>query len=318
MTEQTSLDRLTGIVAFSRAASLGSFTAAARSLSISPSAVSKSIQRLEQRLGVALFTRTTRSLTLTKEGRDLQERAVRLLRDVEAIEQAAVASRSEPSGVLKVTAPIPIGVHFIAPHLPKFTARYPSVCVDLRLSDTFTDLVEEGVDVAVRVGPPADGRLIAKTLAENPVCAFASKDYLARRGAPLVPQELDDHSLVNVRFPSSGMLLQWPFRVERKVLEYTPNAAVLVDSSDAVATVVANGGGIGMIPLFVAQAYLARGELVPVLSRYRVNRGPITALWPESRRSSPNVRAFVRFLGDVFPDPSPWHQAYLALIGERR
>ncbi|MBY0252428.1 MAG: LysR family transcriptional regulator, partial [Methylobacterium organophilum] len=133
--EQIGLDRLTGIVAFARSASLGSYSAAARSLGISPSAVSKSVQRLEARLGVSLFTRTTRSLTLTPEGRDLQERALRLLREAEAIEQAAVAARSEPAGTLKVAASIPVGVHLLGPALPRFRARHPKLSVDLRLSD---------------------------------------------------------------------------------------------------------------------------------------------------------------------------------------
>jgi DNA-binding transcriptional LysR family regulator len=139
MTEQTNIDRLTGIIAFARAASLGSYTAAARALSVSPSAVSKSVQRLEERLGLRLFTRTTRSLVLTPEGRDLHEHALRLLREAEAIEQVAVAARAEPAGVIKVAAPLPIGTHILAPALPRFQAQYPQVIVDLRLGDQFLD-----------------------------------------------------------------------------------------------------------------------------------------------------------------------------------
>ncbi len=120
MTEYMGLDRLTGLIAFARAGSLGSYTAAARSLSISPSAVSKSVQRLEQRLGVSLFTRTTRSLTLTPEGRELHGRALKLLQDAEEIEQVAMTARSEPSGVLRIAASLPLGIHVIAPALPEF------------------------------------------------------------------------------------------------------------------------------------------------------------------------------------------------------
>ena len=123
MTEQITLERLTGIVAFARAASHGSFTAAARSLSVSPSAVSKTIQRLEQQLGFRLFTRTTRSLVLTPEGRDLQDRALNLLRAVEDVEQSAAVARAEPSGTLKVAAPLPIGTRLLAPALPEFRRR---------------------------------------------------------------------------------------------------------------------------------------------------------------------------------------------------
>ena len=125
MKEQVALDRLTGLIAFARAGSLGSFTAAARSLGISPSAVSKSVQRLEQQLGVSLFTRTTRSLTLTPEGRELHERAVRLLRDAEEIEQVAKAVRAEPTGTLRIAVSLPIGLHLVAPALPAFRKLHP-------------------------------------------------------------------------------------------------------------------------------------------------------------------------------------------------
>jgi DNA-binding transcriptional LysR family regulator len=143
MTEQIGLDRLTSLIAFAKAGSLGSYTAAARSLSISPSAVSKSVQRLEQRLGVSLFTRTTRSLTLTAEGRELHERALRLLQDAEEIEQLAKAARAAPSGNLRIAASLPIGLHVIAPALAKFRRLHPSVTIDLRLSDQMIDLIAD-------------------------------------------------------------------------------------------------------------------------------------------------------------------------------
>src|SRR5690606_26523951 len=160
--EQIGIDRLTGLIAFSRAASLGSFTAAARALSISPSAVSKSIQRLEERLGVKLFARTTRSLTLTPEGRALHDRAIQLLRDAEEIELAAAAVRGEPSGTIKLAAPVPIALHVLAPKLALFRERYPKVSIDMRVSDTISDLIEERIDVAIRIGDPKDSRLIAR------------------------------------------------------------------------------------------------------------------------------------------------------------
>ncbi|MGZ2488229.1 DNA-binding transcriptional LysR family regulator [Rhizobium pisi] len=310
MTEQIGIERLTGIIAFARAASLGSYTAAARSLALSPSAVSKSVQRLEQYLGISLFTRTTRSLTLTAEGRDLHERALRLLREAEEIEQAAAAARAEPAGFIKVTAPLPIGAHIIAPALPRFRERYPKVIIDLRLGDRFTDLVEEGIDVAIRVGEPADSRLIARKLAPNRICAFASPSYLASRRRPERPEDLVDHCCVNFRYQSSGQTLRWPFKVGDKVIEIVPNAVTIVDNSDAVAAVVAAGGGIGISPTYIAAPYLQRGQLVPVLKEFAVDRSSITAYWPESRRGNPNVKAFVAFLGEVFPSPTAWDAVF--------
>jgi DNA-binding transcriptional LysR family regulator len=309
--EQIGLDRLTGLIAFARSASLGSYTAAARALGISPSAVSKSVQRLEARLGLSLFTRTTRSLTLTPEGRDLHERALRLLREAEEIEQAAVAARSEPAGTLKVTAPLPIGVHLLAPALPRFRARHPKLSVDLRLGDRFADLIEEGIDVAIRVGDLADSRLVSRRLAPHRLCAFASPDYLARRGTPAHPDELAGHACVNFRFQSTGQPLRWPFRIGAKVVDVTPDAGLVTDSSDAVAAILVAGGGIGISPTYVVAPLVARGALVPVLRDFAVERSAVTALWPESRRGNPNVKAFLAFLGEVFPSPTPWD----ALIG---
>ncbi|CAO4191966.1 LysR family transcriptional regulator [Methylorubrum extorquens] len=314
--EQIGLDRLTGIIAFARSASLGSYTAAARSLGISPSAVSKSVQRLEERLGLSLFTRTTRSLTLTPEGRDLHERALRLLREAEAIEQAAVAAQAEPAGTLKVTAPFPIGVHLLAPALPRFRERHPRLSVDLRLSDRFADLIEEGIDVAIRVGELSDSRLVSRRLAAHRLCAFASPGYLARRGTPRHPDELVRHDCVNFRFQSNGQALRWPFLVGGRTVEFTPDAGIVADFSDAVAEILVAGGGIGISPTYIAAPYVERGALVPILKEFAVERSVITALWPESRRSSQNVKAFLAFLDELFPSPAPWDMLVASFSGD--
>lgn len=302
MKEQIVLERLTGLIAFARAGTLGSFTAAARSLSVSPSAVSKSVQRLEQRLGVSLFTRTTRSLTLTAEGRDLHERALRLLRDAEEIEQAAMAARSEPSGTLRVAASLPIGVHVIAPALPAFRRLYPKVSVDLRLNDRMVDLIEEGIDVAVRIGELADSRLLSRRLAPHRLCCFASPAYLAARGTPVHPDGLDGHDTVSLRFQSTGQTLRWPFRIGERLVEVVPPSGIVVDVSDALVAALAAGGGIGIAATFITAPYVARGELVPLLSDFAVERHNITALWPESRRTNPAVRAFLALLQEVFQE----------------
>lgn len=308
MSEQIGLERLTGLVAFSRAASLGSYTAAARALAISPSAVSKSVQRLEAQFGFKLFTRTTRSMTLTPEGRDLHERTLRLLHEVEAIEQSAVAARAEPSGTLRVAASNPLGVHLLAPALPRLRERHPGLKIDLRLSDRMVDIVEEGVDVAIRVGELADSRLISRRLAPHRVCAFASPGYLARRGIPKHPDELAGHDCVNFRYQSSGQALRWPFRVGGRTIEITPDAGVITDLSDVGAAILEAGGGIGISPTYVAASGVRRGALVPVLSEFAVDRSVITALWPESRQGSPNVKAFLLLLDEIFRPPVPWDE----------
>jgi DNA-binding transcriptional LysR family regulator len=306
MSSQIGLESLTGLIAFARTASLGSYTAAARSLGVSPSAVSKSVQRLEEQLKVKLFMRTTRSLTLTPEGRDLQERTVRLLHEIEQIEQAAASARAEPAGLLRVTAPLPVGTHIIAPALPRFRERYPKVSIDLRMGDRYTDLIEEGIDVALRVGAPGDSRLISRPLAPHKLYAFAAPSYLARRGTPRAIDELLEHDCVNFRYQSSGQTLRWPFQVGERMVEMTPNAGIIIDATDGVLAAIVAGGGIGISPTYAAAHYVERGLLVPILPELAVERFVITAMWPESRRGSPNVKAFIEFLLEIFPSPTPW------------
>ena len=281
---------------------MGSYTAAARSLSISPSAVSKSVQRFEQRLGVSLFTRTTRSLTLTPEGRDLHERALKLLRDAEEIEQVAITARSEPSGTLRIAAPLPLGIHLIAPALPAFRRRYPKVMVDLRLNDQIVDIIEHGIDVAIRIGEVADSRLLLRRLTPHRLCAFASPGYLAMRGMPMHPNELEGHDTVNLRYQNTGQVFRWPFQIGERMIEIVPPAGIVVDVSDALVATLAAGGGIGISATFIAAPYVARGELVPILTEFAVERHNITALWPESRRANPAVRAFLTLLQEIFQE----------------
>ena len=312
MMEQIGIDRLTGLIAFSRVASLGSYTAAARALSISPSAVSKSIQRLEERLGVKLFARTTRSLALTPEGRVLHDRAIQLLRGTEEIEQVVASLRGDPSGPIKIAAPIPIALHVLAPKLALFRERYPKVTIDLRVSDMISDLIQESIDVAIRIGSLEDSRLIARRLGPNRAGAFASPAYLEKRGVPCRIGDLEGHDCVSIRHHNSGQLLSWPFQVGNRTVEFLPTASVVVDNTDAVTVAVAGGAGIGLSPTYVAAPYVARGDLVPVLTQYWADRHSITALWSESRRGNPNVRAFVAFLQEIFPDPAPWDQAMMS------
>lgn len=300
MTEQIALERLTGLIAFARAGSLGSYTAAARSLAVSPSAVSKSVQRLERTLGVALFSRTTRSLTLTAEGRALHERALRLIQAAEEIEQVAKAARTEPAGPLRIAASLPIGLNVIAPALPAFRQRHPKVSIDLRLSDRFVDLIEEGIDVAVRIGDLPDSRLLARKLAPYRFGCYAAPAYLAARGTPTHPDDLTAHDTVNLRYQSSGHVLRWPFRIGGREVEMVPPAGIVVDASAAVIAALVAGGGIGISASFVAAPAVARGDLVPVLADFAVARDNITAVWPESRRANPAVRAFLDHIQAAF------------------
>jgi DNA-binding transcriptional LysR family regulator len=299
MKEPIGFERLSGLIAFARAGSLGSYRAAARSLSISPSAISKSIQRLERHFGVALFTRTTRSLTFTAEGRDLHERVLQLLLQAEEIEQVAKSARSEPAGTLRIAASLPIGLHLLAPAITECRKRYPKVLIDLRLSDQHVSLVEEGIDLAIRIGELPDSSLLSRRLLPYTLCCYASPAYLARCGTPQHPDELVEYETVNLRYQSSGQALRWPFRISDKEIEILPPSPVIVDASEAVLAAMAAGAGIGMAASFMVASRLSRQELVPVLSEFAVTRHNITAVWPESRRTNPAVRAFLDLLIEV-------------------
>ncbi|MDR5809184.1 substrate binding domain-containing protein [Caballeronia sp. LZ019] len=229
-----------------------------------------------------------------------------MLREAEGIEQGVAAARAEPAGMLKVTAPLPVGVNILAPALPAFRQRHPKVSVDVRLSDRYVDLIEEGVDVAIRVGDPGDTRLIARRLAPHRICAFASPNYLRERGVPQHPNDLLQHDCVNFRYQSTGQEAVWPFNLGSKLIESTPPSALIIDTSDAVVAALAAGAGIGISATYIAAACVERRELVPVLHEFAYDRFHLHAVWPESRRGNPAVKAFVAFLQDVFPSPAPW------------
>lgn len=161
--------------------------------------------------------------------------------------------------------------------------------------------MKEGIDVAVRIGNLADSNLLSRRLSSVVACAYASPDYLQRRGVPKHPDELIHHDCVGIRQQESGQLMRWPFKVGTKVIEILPLPVITVDASDGVAAVLVAGGGIGMSATYIAEPYVARGELVPVLAEFAVERAAMTALWPESRRCNPNVRAFLAFLTEIFP-----------------
>ncbi|WP_421589676.1 LysR substrate-binding domain-containing protein [Rahnella aceris] len=296
MKEQIGFERLTGLIAFARAGALGSYTAAARSLTVSPSAISKSIQRLENHLGVTLFARTTRSLVLTAEGRELHERVLQLLQVAEDIEQLAKRKRAEPAGTLRISASYPIGLHMIAPVIPQFCTIYPNVKIDLRLSDRVLSLVDENIDIAVRLGDLADSNLLSRRLSSYRMGCYASPEYLAQCAPPKHPNDLMGHKTVNLRYQNTGQLFRWPFQVGGREIEILPSSNVVVDASDVVLASIVAGTGIGMATSFMADSWVKNEKLVPLLTDFTVERHNISALWHESRRSNPAVRAFLDHL----------------------
>ena len=273
----------------------GSFAAAAKALRLTPSAVSRAIARLEARLGVTLIHRTTRALSLTAEGEAYRARVAGLVSEIDEIERSVGHAQAGPRGKLRVNASVPFGALYLIPILPRFLEAYPGVTLDLALSDTLVDLVEERADIAIRIGPLRDTRLRAKKLGRSAMVLVASPDYLARHGEPRHPDDLDRHTCLQFSFRRS--VDSWPFRVGGRVIQRPVEGPFLGNSGEVVRMMAAAGGGIARLGRFHAAPDIAAGRLVCVLEAFNPGDGEdIHALYAGHERLSLRVRAFLDFL----------------------
>jgi len=273
----------------------GSFAAAAQALRLTPSAVSRGIARLEARLGVLLIQRTTRSLTLTAEGRSYRDRISALLAEVDEVEQSLGRGHSGPRGPLRINASVPFGTQCLLPILPRFIDACPAVTVDLSLSDAVVDLIDERADIAIRVGPLRDTRLRAKKLGRSMMVVVASPDYLARRGTPAEPADLAHHICLQFSFRRS--VDGWPFRIGGRNVHRPVDGPFLGNSGEVVRLMAAAGGGIARLGRFHVANDIAAGRLVEVLAPF--NPGDyedIHALYAGQDRLALRVSAFLEFL----------------------
>lgn len=289
------VDRLQGMAVFVRVAELSSFSAAARQLGLSTSAVSKHVAALEERLGARLLNRTSRRLALTEVGSAYRDRCARIVREVEAAELAATGDAVEPRGKLKVNAPVSFGFRHLAPLLPEFLARHPGIGLDLTLNDRFVDLLEEGYDVAVRIGRLDDSTLVARRLATARFACVASPAYLARAGTPATPDALADHNCLSYSY--RRRFDEWSFARggERRRLRVRGNLAA--NNGDVLRAAACAGLGIAHLPDFLlAEDDLAAGRLVRVLPGWHAPEIPIHAVFPPQRHAFARLRVFVDFL----------------------
>lgn len=280
---------------FVRAVELGGFSAAARSLRMTPSAVSKLVARLESRLGARLINRSTRRLQLTAEGETFHARARAILADIDEAERA-IAAGAEPRGRLRVNSNVPFGMHYLLPLTPRFTAAHPEVQLDITLSDQVIDLLHERADVAIRVGPMAPSQLRARKLGEAGMALVASPGYLARRGVPETLDDLEGHSLVTFNF--ARHCDEWPFRVDGARISRPVPGQVMVSDGESSRRLALAGQGISRLSLFHVGRDIAEGRLVKVLEAF--NPGDSEAVHAvyvgEARHLPARVRAFVDFL----------------------
>jgi DNA-binding transcriptional LysR family regulator len=287
--------------AFVAVADLQGFAPAARKLKLSPSAVTRLIAALEERLGARLLQRTTRSVTLTDTGRHYLERARRILADVEEAERAAEGERSRPSGRLVVSAPLGFGRLHVSPVMSAYLKRYGEVSGELRLEDRMISLVEDGIDLAVRIGHLADSSLVARHVGEMRRIVVASPAYLKARGEPKTPEAIASHD--TIQFGSTAGVVDWRFLDAGKEVRITYDPRFSSNSSDAAIQYAAEGGGLTRVMAYQAAEALKAGKLKIVLQKFELPSLPINIVYPTSRLLSAKVRTFV----DLVMEIANWH-----------
>ncbi|MBD8679142.1 LysR family transcriptional regulator [Sphingomonas sp. CFBP 13720] len=279
---------------FAVVAEQGSLSAAARTLGLTPSAVSRIVARIEARLGVRLLVRTTRALSLTVEGDAYLRAARRILTDLAEVE-GAIADQASPRGRLRVTASLAHGRLFVLPLLGDFTARYPGIVVDLNLSDRIVDVLRGQADVAIRFGQLADSPLTARKLGETGRVVVASPDYLARHGVPRVPDDLLNHNCLSFSFRRAEP--GWPFRQDGRDRALAVTGTIEANNGESLTQLARAGVGIARVGRFAVEDDLATGRLVPLLEAYNPqDHEPLHALFVGGATMPARVRAFVDFL----------------------
>ncbi|GAB4344862.1 MAG: LysR family transcriptional regulator [Gammaproteobacteria bacterium] len=299
------MDSLTDIAVFVQVVESGSFTAAAEKLGLSKSVVSKYVTRLEERLGARLLHRTTRRLSLTEVGRVFHARSQLGLRELEEAEAEVSRLQGAPRGELRINSPMSFGILHLAPALPEFLSLYPELTVDMNLDDRRIDLVEEGFDLAIRIGELPDSSLVARRLAPCRHVVCGSPRYFERCGLPRTPEDLRDHNAITFKYQDSPH--EWHFVTPTGgVARVRVSGTIRMNNSLGLREALLRDVGLTLTPSFVVGADIAAGRLRAVLTDYQALELSIYALYPERRHLSPKVRAFIDFLSQRLTDPPYW------------
>ncbi len=292
--------------AFVRSVDGGGFSAAARELGLTPSALSKLVTRLEDRLGARLLQRTTRRLQLTPEGEAFYVRSRRILADMDEAEAEVVEAGVRPTGLLRLHCGSAFGMHQLAPAIPLFLERHPGVELDITISDEPLVGLGEGVDLAIRIGPLDESSMVARRICnlERVICAAPS--YLERCGAPRTPDDLHQHNCLWIT--SLPVLRRWPFDTDDGIRVVHIDGNVVANNAETVLQLAMAGVGITRLTDVIVGDAIRRGELVPILSDWHhVEPVPLYATYPSGRNLSPKIRAMVDFLVEQF-GPAPWRR----------
>lgn len=295
------------IATFVTVVKAGNFTLAAKQLGLTRSAVGKSIVRLEERLGLRLLNRTPRSLSLTDDGDVFFARCTQILDDLEETETAMAVRSARPKGVLRLNLPIALGRRHVMPVLEAFLRAWPEVRAEVSFTDRFVDLIDEGFDIALRVGNPSpDSRLIARTVAQQNLLTCASPGYIEARGLPDTPAGLAQHECLY--YMSAGRLQPWLFD-DPVTPEFSHGSRLQMDSAEALIAAAVHGFGIVNLPTYLLEDPIRAGRLVPMLGRFQPASKPIRAMYPTRRHLSPKVRLFIDLLVSTWGEVPPWERA---------
>lgn len=292
------MDRLTAMEIFTNVVEFEGFSAAAGRLGISRASVSKQVIQLEESLGARLLNRTTRRVSVTEVGEAYYERCKRVIAEVEEADLLVEQLHSEPRGTLKVSAPMSFGVSHVGPAVSDFLGAYRELSISLTLNDRFTDLIEEGFDVAIRISQSADTSLIARRLGGVRCVMTATPDYLARNGTPTEPQDLGDHQCLSYIYLASG--LEWPMFGPNGATSVKVSGPLKANNGEVLVQAARQGLGIAFLPNFLVQPEIDRGDLVTVLDQYRLPVLSVYAVSPPNRFPARKVQAFIAFLAERF------------------
>jgi DNA-binding transcriptional LysR family regulator len=295
------MDSLSAFGVFVRAAEARSFTEAGRRLSVSSSAVGKTISRLEDRLGVRLFHRNTRTITLTPEGELFLESCRRIFSELDKIELEFSQSKAIPRGRFKVS--LPDNRTLMMPTLHAFMREYPEVQLDLEFTDNLVDVIDGGYNVVIRSGEEqADSRLISRRLGIYRLEIVGSSSYFERHGTPNTPDDLLSRPCLHHRYPSSGKLQRWPFAKSGPYTDIRLPVAAAITTIEPLVSLAELGIGLACVPNFAVRGQIASGLLVKVLDEHLEHSGTFRAMWPASQHTSPKLRAFVNHMAEhLFP-----------------
>lgn len=299
------MDRLEAMTVFSQVVEQGSFARAADRLGLSASAVSRQLADLEEHLGVRLLNRTTRRLSLTESGQVFLQRTLQLLSDVEEAEAAVGAGALVPRGTLRLTCPTTFGERHVAPAVAEFGRRHPELKFDVELSDRVVDIVEEGIDLAIRIGAPGGQALVARRIGQTQLICCAAPSYLRRHGTPRHPRDLAAHRCLAYAY--LGTRDVWRF-IDRAGNEHAVRIAgpVHANSGGFLAAIATSGAGIALEPDFIVGADIERGALKALLTGFAPPATPIHAVYASRRHLSAKVRAFVDFMVERFAGTASW------------